>query len=214
MRLRWSISPTSSTSTTAAGWTSPSPAWPRRTARATSRSPSSVPRLAGAGGFINSSQNARKVVFVGTFTAGGLALSFNDCRLTIEREGKGRKFVEAVEHSTFSGSYAASLGREVLCITERCVFRLTPEGPELTEIAPGVDPDRNILAQMAFAPLVGDPKPMDARLFRPEPMAIRGELVDLPLAARFVYDPAQDTVFINFARLEIKDQAAIAAIRD
>jgi propionate CoA-transferase len=77
-----------------------------------------------------------------------------------------------------------------------------------------VDLDRDILARMAFAPLVRDPKPMDAGLFRPEPMSIRGELVDLPLGARFVYDPAQDTLFINFARLEIKDQAAIAAIRD
>ncbi len=94
------------------------------------------------------------------------------------------------------------------------MFRLTAEGLELTEIAPGVDLERDILGQMAFAPLVRDPKPMDARLFRPEPMAIRGELVHLPLVARFVYDPDQDTLFINFACLEVKDQAAIAAIRD
>jgi propionate CoA-transferase len=171
-------------------------------------------RLAGAGGFINISQNARKVVFVGTFTAGGLSLSFAGGQLRIEREGKGRKLVESVEHRTFSGPYAASLNKEVLYVTERCVFRLTPQGLELTEVAPGIDIERDILARMDFAPIVRDPRPMDPRLFQPEPMGIRAELVEVPLASRLVYDRARDTLFVNFARLEIKDSATIAQIRE
>jgi len=171
-------------------------------------------RLAGAGGFINISQNARKVVFVGTFTAGSLGLSFAEGRLRIERDGKGRKFVASVEQRTFSGPHAVRLGREILYVTERCVFRLGPEGLELTEIAPGVDLERDILAQMDFAPIVRDPRPMDPRLFLPQPMGIRAELVDLPLAARVVYDPAQDTLFVNFEKLEVKDRATIDAIRE
>ncbi len=171
-------------------------------------------RLAGAGGFINISQNARKVVFVGTFNAGHSEVSFPDGRLQIAREGKGRKFVAAVEHRTFSGSYAAGLGKEVLYVTERCVFRLTKDGLELTEIAPGVDLERDILDQMDFAPAIRELRPMDRRLFLDVPMGIRGDLVDLPMPARLVYDPAQDTLFLNFERLEVKDRATIAAIRD
>jgi propionate CoA-transferase len=171
-------------------------------------------RLAGAGGFINISQNARKVVFVGTFTAGHSQLSFAEGRLHIEREGKGRKLVAAVEHRTFSGPYAAGLGKEVLYVTERCVFRLTTEGLELAEIAPGVDLERDILDQMDFAPTIRDLRPMDRRLFLEGAMGIRGDLVDMPMQTRLVYDPAQDTLFLNFERLEVKDRATIAAIRD
>ena len=95
------------------------------------------PRLAGAGGFINISQNAKKVVFVGTFTAGDLEVSVVEGKLLIERDGKDKKFVDQVEHRTFSGTYAAENDKDVLYVTERCVFQLTRDGLELIEVAPG-----------------------------------------------------------------------------
>ncbi|MCC6658981.1 MAG: acyl CoA:acetate/3-ketoacid CoA transferase [Rhodocyclaceae bacterium] len=128
-------------------------------------------RLAGAGGFINISQSARKVVFVGTFTAGPLQAEVRDGGLRLLREGEVRKFVERVEHRSFSGENALRRGQPVLYVTERCVFRLGRKGLELVEVAPGVDLQRDILAQMDFRPVIDQaPKPMDARLFRPEPM--------------------------------------------
>jgi len=124
------------------------------------------PRLAGAGGFINISQTAHKVVFVGTFTAGSLDIAVEDGQLRILKEGKARKFVAEVEHRTFSGSEAWKRGQPVLYITERCVFRLGPEGIELTEIAPGIDIERDILAHMDFRPVMrSTPALMDARIF-------------------------------------------------
>ena len=124
------------------------------------------PRLAGAGGFINISQTARKVVFVGTFTAGSLDVAVEDGKLRILKEGKARKFVDEVEHRTFSGAEAWKRGQTVLYITERCVFRLCAEGLELTEIAPGIDLERDILAHMDFRPVMHHPPVlMDARIF-------------------------------------------------
>ncbi|MBP8119925.1 MAG: acyl CoA:acetate/3-ketoacid CoA transferase [Burkholderiales bacterium] len=172
------------------------------------------PRLAGAGGFINISQNAKKVVFVGTFTAGDLDIGVADGKLTILRDGNVKKFVEAVEHRTFSGAYAAAAGKDVLFVTERGVFRLTGDGMELIEIAPGVDLQRDILDRMAFAPVVRNPVLMDARLFRPEPMGLREDLLRLPFEARFKYDAEQNILFLNFERLKVRTQADIDAIRD
>jgi propionate CoA-transferase len=136
------------------------------------------PRLAGAGGFINISQNAKEVIFVGTFTAGDLDIAIENGQLHIRKEGKQKKFVADVEHRTFSGQEAWKRGTPVLYITERCVFRLGADGLELTEIAPGVDLERDILAQMSFRPVMKTaPKLMDARIFVDAPMQLRGDLL-------------------------------------
>ena len=118
-------------------------------------------------------RNARKVVFVGTFTASGLQVAIADGCLSIEREGQSRKFLKHVEHVTFSGNYAKERGQEVLYITERCVFALTKEGMELIEIAPGIDIDKDILAHMDFRPIVRNTlRLMDERIFRDAAMGL------------------------------------------
>jgi len=130
-------------------------------------------RLAGAGGFINISQNAKKVVFVGAFTAGGLKISVVDGQLKILKEGIQKKFVDSVEHITFSGRTAVSNNQSVLYITERCVLRLGKKGMELIEIAPGIDIEKDILALMDFRPNIRKkPVLMDKRIFREERMGI------------------------------------------
>ncbi len=173
------------------------------------------PKLAGAGGFINISQSAKKVVFVGTFNAGKLRVATKDGRLAILQEGAEKKFVDAVEHVTFSGPFAAARGRPVLYITERCVFALRPEGLELIEIAPGVDIERDILARMDFKPLVREPLDlMDARIFRDEKMNLREDILRLPLDQRFTYDPRQNLFFVNFERLAVRSANDIRAIKE
>ena len=171
------------------------------------------PRLAGAGGFINISQNAKSVVFVGTFTAGGLDVALDDGRLVIRKEGKSKKFVRQVEHRTFSGSYAAKRGQPVLYVTERCVFRLRPDGLELIEVAPGIDIDRDILALMDFKPIVDDPEMMDESIFEPEAMGLRDRLLRQPLSSRLSYDPKLNMLFVDFERIEVKTERDVRDIR-
>jgi len=171
-------------------------------------------KLAGAGGFINISQSARKLAFAGTFTAGDLAIAFEDGKLRIVREGKCRKFVRQVEQITFNGSYAAERARPVLYVTERAVFRLTARGMELIEIAPGIDIDRDILAHMDFRPIVRQPKTMDPRIFRPEPMGLEAALIGLSLADRISYDAERNTLFLNFEGLHVRTLEDVERIRE
>lgn len=131
------------------------------------------PRIAGAGGFINITQNAKKVIFCGTFTAGGLKVNAADGKLDIEQEGKINKFVDAVQHVTFSGERARNLGQKVLYITERVVFEMTSEGIMLTEIAPGIELQKDVLDHIEFECAVSaNLKLMDERIFKEEKMGL------------------------------------------
>ena len=131
-------------------------------------------RVAGCGGFINITQNSKNVIFLGTFTAGGLKVDVKDGKLTILSEGKVKKFLQKVEQITFSGDYARKVKQNVLYITERAVFKLTEEGMLLTEIAPGVDLEKDILGQMDFKPIIAkDLKTMDSKIFEDKPMGIK-----------------------------------------
>ena len=143
------------------------------------------PRLAGAGGFINISQSAKSVIFVGTFTVGNMIVAFSNGQIAICQEGDTRKFVSDVEHRTFSGTESLRRGQRVLYITERCVFQLVPDPEnggsalELIEIAPGIDLQQDVLAHMDFVPRIANPlKMMDARLFQDEPMQLQSWLLD------------------------------------
>lgn len=132
------------------------------------------PKIAGCGGFINITQNAKKVIFCGTFTAGGLKINISDGKLFIENEGKSKKFIKNVEQITFSGDYARDVNQQVLYITERAVFRLTKAGVELVEIAPGVDLQKDILDQMDFKPIISEElKIMDKRIFENKIMGLK-----------------------------------------
>lgn len=161
--------------------------------------------LAGAGGFINISQNAQKIVFVGTFTAGGLKVSVSDGKLHIDQEGKAKKFVDMVEHVTFAGAYAAKKKQRVFYITERCVFQLTDAGMELIEIAPGIDLEKDILSLMDFKPVIKQsPKLMDERIFSSEPMGLDTDLLCVSLSDRLIYHPSENLFFVNFENHAVK----------
>lgn len=169
-------------------------------------------RFAGAGGFINISQNARKVLFVGTFTAGGLKVKAGGGKLEILQEGRNRKFISDVEQITFNGPYSASQGKEVLYITERCVFELSPDGLKLIEVAPGIDIDKDILALMDFSPIIDSPAQMDTRLFEDRTMKLRKQMLEIPVEERLVYDPDQNLVFSNMSGLDISTKEELSEL--
>jgi propionate CoA-transferase len=132
--------------------------------------------VTGAGGFVDISQNTRKVTFCGTFTAGGAHIACENGNLRIVKEGKFKKFIPRVEQITFNADVARDRGQEILYVTERAVFALRPEGFTLTEIAPGIDPRKDILGQMEFRPPIAEPlRVMDRRIFLDRPMGLLDE---------------------------------------
>ena len=169
-------------------------------------------RIAGCGGFINISQNAKKVVFMGSFIAGGAQLAVDEGRLRIVREGKVSKFVERVAQVTFSGSLAAKQRKNVLYVTERCVFRLTSAGLTLAEVAPGIDIERDVLAHLPFKPLVDRPATMDSAIFGPKPMGLRDRMLDINIDKRLSYDPGTNTVFMNYAGMRVRNVEDVETI--
>lgn len=135
-------------------------------------------RCTGPGGFVNISQRTPRTCFMGTFTAGGLREEVRDGKLVILQEGKNKKFKKNVQQITYSGEYAALNGQDVSYVTERAVFRLTPRGLMLTEIAPGVDLLEDVLGQMEFEPLISDDlRLMDEDIFRDQKMNIIDEFL-------------------------------------
>ncbi|MGB0405295.1 MAG: 3-oxoacid CoA-transferase, partial [Fusobacterium sp.] len=132
------------------------------------------PRIAGCGGFINITQNAKKTYFCGTFTAGGLKTKIENGKLVILEEGKKIKFVEEVEHITFSGDYANKINQPVKYITERAVFELRKDGVYLVEVAPGIDIQNQIIDLMGFVPKIdGKVELMDERIFKDQVMGLK-----------------------------------------
>ncbi|MBQ3437584.1 MAG: acyl CoA:acetate/3-ketoacid CoA transferase [Fusobacterium sp.] len=130
-------------------------------------------KLAGCGGFINITQNAKEVIFCGTFTAGGLEIAVENGKLKIIKEGKTKKFMKNVEQITFSADLAKNNNKKVLYITERAVFELRKEGLTLIEIANGVDLEKDILANMEFKPLFAkEIKFMNKEIFLDKPMGL------------------------------------------
>ena len=126
-------------------------------------------RPIGCGGFINITTASKGVVYCGTFTTGGLKVTGEDGKLKIIEEGKKKKFIDHVEQITFSGQYAAKRGKPIMFVTERCVFRLLNGEVTLTEIAPGIDVEKDILPHMEFKPAISpDLKTIPSEIYYPE----------------------------------------------
>jgi propionate CoA-transferase len=158
-------------------------------------------RLAGAGGFINISQNAKAVFFLGTFTARS-QVAVRDGALVVDDTGAVAKFRDRVGQVTFNGRLAVERGQPVVYVTERCVLRLTERGLELVEVAPGVDVERDVLAHMDVDPVIGELRVMDPAIFRDGPMGLR-DRPTVGMGERFRFDAATDTVYVDFEGLRL-----------
>ena len=169
-------------------------------------------RIPGCGGFIDISQNAKKLIFVGTFSSGGLEVAIEDGRVRIIKEGKFPKFVERIGQTTFSAGYAQRWQQDVLYVTERCVFRLGASGLTLTEVAPGIDLERDILACLPFKPAIEGPHGMDPAIFRPATMGLRERMLDTRIEDRLSYDAERNTVYMNYAGMRIRNADDIRII--
>ncbi len=124
------------------------------------------PKIPGCGGFINISQNAKKVIFCGTFTAGGFEATVSNGKLEIVNEGRSKKFVNEIEQTTFNGEFESLKNKEIYIVTERAVFSIEKEGLTLIEVAPGVDLEKDIFSNMEYKPIVSENlKTMDAKFF-------------------------------------------------
>lgn len=170
-------------------------------------------RLSGCGGFINISQSSSKVIFMGTFSSSGLEVAIADGEVRVLNEGKFFKFIDRVGQITFSGKFAADREQDVLYITERCVFKLSDSGLELTEVAPGIDIERDILDKMPFSPRVHEPVEMDSSIFQSEPMKLRDRFLDIHIDDRISYDAEKNTLFLNFAGMRVRNEADLASIK-
>lgn len=171
-------------------------------------------RIPGCGGFIDISQNAKKVVFMGTFSSGGLEVVIDDGRVRIAKEGRSPKFVERIGQITFSADYARRSGQEVLFVTERCVLRLQERGLAVTELAPGIDLERDVLERLPFRPLIDGPRAMDPAVFRNAPMRLRERMLDLHMEDRLSYDEQTNTVYMNYSGLRVRHREDLEAIGD
>ncbi len=170
-------------------------------------------RISGCGGFINISQSSKKVVFISTFTTGGLEVELKDGALSIQKEGRFNKFVDRVGQITFSGGLASEEDHEVYFVTERCVFRLAREGLQLIEVAPGVDVERDILDKLPFEPIVDNPRPMDAALFQPDRLNLRKRFLDIHIEDRLSYESDTNTVFMDYAGMRVSTEQDLDDIR-
>lgn len=170
-------------------------------------------RFAGAGGFINISQNASRLVLAGTLTAGGLKVAAKNGELRILQEGQLQKFIPQVEQITFSGELAAETGQPVLYITERCVFRASAQGLELIEVAPGIDVERDILPNMGFEPVINSIRSMDPRIFRDTPMGLRAEFLEASLEDRISFDASSNRLEVNFRGYTMSDPADLELLQ-
>lgn len=169
-------------------------------------------KLAGCGGFINISQGTKRIVFVGTFTAGAAEIRVANGELSIVHEGMSPKFLKQVQQVTFSSEQALRQQKRVLYITERCVFELTQDGLKMIEIAPGIEIERDILPHMDFMPIIDRPRQMDARIFAEAPMGLKDTLIALEPKDRFVFDAERETMFMNFEGLRLRNATDVGKI--
>ena len=169
-------------------------------------------RLAGCGGAINLTQRTRDVVFLTTFSSGGLDVSISDGTLEIITEGRFGKFIGSVDQITFAADLAKARCQNITYITERCVFKLGPDGLVLTEVAPGIDIDGDILSLLPFTPTVDSPAQMDPSIFAPGRMGLRRKMLELNVRERITYDHPRNTVFMDYSGLHVRNPGDVREI--